>query len=224
MRYTTTIDITELPQIWKNANATRLYFFLAMKCGYHDNDRDLIRISLRTLAASAGVTLSATRHALRILKEAQLIAHDGEYLRVKKFIVDVKPTSRTQKTSAKISADEARQHQQEQEQRRRAYEEVLASAPSSELEQILQRLRADQRVTYKNLPFTPSAATKERVALALDTAEKREILAPLTLEDLLHLQEQVKEHDFMISGKHFTKGRSLDKILIQQAIKAHETT
>lgn len=224
MRYTTVIDITELQHIWRNANATRLYVYLAMKCGYHDNDRDLIRISLRTLAASAGVTLSATRHALRILKAADLISQDGEFIRVKKFIVDVKPTARTQKTSARMNADEARQLQQEQEQRRRAYEEVLASAPSKDLEQILQRLHTDQRVTYKNLLFTPSAATKERVALALDTAEKRELLVPLSSEDLKHLADRLKEHDFMLGGKQFIKGRSLDKILIQQAIRDHETT
>ena len=106
MRYTTVIDVTEIADVWQNPNITRLYFFMALKCGYHDDDRDILRISLRNLASQASLTLSATRHALKVLETAKLVAHEKEAWRVTKFVLDKKPTSRTQKTTTTMSASE----------------------------------------------------------------------------------------------------------------------
>lgn len=99
MRYTTCIDVTEIPDIWRNPNVTRLYFYMAMRCGYHDDDRDQLRISIRNLAYAAGLTLSACRHALKVLQKFGLVSPMGEYYQVKKFLLDQKPTSRTQRTT-----------------------------------------------------------------------------------------------------------------------------
>lgn len=218
MRYTTTIDVTELPAIWRNHNATRLYFYLAMKCGYHDNDRDLIRISYRVLAMESGLTLSATRHALKMLKAAQLITTDGDALRIKKFIIDVKPTARTQKNTAQQNEAERRLLQQEQEERRRVYENYLKTAPLDELRTIKERLDNGHRTQAHGLIFAPSQALTQRLEYAIDERERREILKKLSLEKLKKLASDIVHDDLKIGGKIFSKTRSFDKILIQQAI------
>lgn len=112
MRYTTVIDITEIPDIWRNPNVCRLYFYMALKCGYHDNDRDVLRISLRNLAYAAGLTLSATRHALRILLKHQLVSQNQDAWIVRKFLLDQAISPRAKQ--AKSAAAEAREHQQQQ--------------------------------------------------------------------------------------------------------------
>lgn len=99
MRYTTIIDVTEIPDIWRNPNAVRLYFYMAMRCGYHDDDRDQLRISIRNLAYASGLTLSACRHALKVLQKFGLVSPMEDYYQVKKFLLELKPTSRTQRTT-----------------------------------------------------------------------------------------------------------------------------
>ena len=103
MRYTTIIDITELPQVYRNVNARLLYLHLVLRSGYHNEDRDLARISLRVLASSVGLTLSATRHALHILGDAGLVVKEGDAWRVRKWFVADPPTPRTQRNTAKAS-------------------------------------------------------------------------------------------------------------------------
>lgn len=111
MRYTTCIDLTEIPDVWRNPNAVRLYYFMAMKCGYHDNDRDVLKISLRNLAYMAGLTLSATRHALKVLGAHQLIAQSNDAFVVKKFLLDqtITPRSSNKKTQAAITREQEQQ-------------------------------------------------------------------------------------------------------------------
>lgn len=99
MRYTTIIDVTEIPDIWRNPNVTRLYFYMAMRCGYHDDDRDQLRISIRNLAYAAGLTLSACRHALKVLQKFELVSPMEDHYQVKKFLLETKPTSRTQRST-----------------------------------------------------------------------------------------------------------------------------
>lgn len=99
MRYTTIIDVTEIPDIWRNPNVTRLYFYMAMRCGYHDDDRDQLRISIRNLSYASGLTLSACRHALKILQKFGLVSPMGDHYQVKKFLLEIKPTSRTQRST-----------------------------------------------------------------------------------------------------------------------------
>lgn len=100
MRYTTVIDLTEFPDIWRNSNCTRLYLYMALRCGYHDQDRDVLTMSSRNLAMGAGITHSACRHALKVLQSHQLLSMEGNAWRVKKFVIDIKPSSRTQSTTA----------------------------------------------------------------------------------------------------------------------------
>lgn len=60
MRYTTIVDISEYASLYRNHNARLVYLHLALRSGYHDNDRDLIDVSVRRLA-DAVASLSARR-------------------------------------------------------------------------------------------------------------------------------------------------------------------
>lgn len=96
MRYTTVIDISDMPEVYRNQAARLLYIHMALCAGYHDDDRDLVRQSLRVMAARAGLTLSAVRHALGLLQRAGLVSREGEAWKVKKWFVDTPPTPRRQ--------------------------------------------------------------------------------------------------------------------------------
>lgn len=72
MRYTTIIDVTQCPDIYRNINVRLLYLHMVLTCGYHDNDKGLVRKSVRQLAEETGITKSATEHALRQLIRWQL--------------------------------------------------------------------------------------------------------------------------------------------------------
>ena len=96
MRYTTVIDISDMPEVYRNQAARLLYIHMALCAGYHDDDRDLVRQSLRVMAVRAGLTLSAVRHSLGLLQRAGLVSREGEAWRVKKWFVDTPPTPRRQ--------------------------------------------------------------------------------------------------------------------------------
>ena len=160
MRYTTVIDVTEIADVWQNPNITRLYFFMALKCGYHDDDRDILRISLRNLAAQASLTLSATRHALKVLETANLVTHDKEAWRVTKFVLEKKPTSRTQKTTSPMSASEeaaekARAADMKKEEELRMKREFLHNASAAEIQAIIDKLneRKPRPTSVDNIVF-----------------------------------------------------------------------
>lgn len=114
MRYTTVIDITEIPIVYRNQNSRLVYLHLALKSGYHDNDRDLCDISIRRLAAEVQLTVSATRHALAILQKFQLIEKSGTLWKVKKFVLEQPITSRPK--------SEKKRKEYELEQQRKAAE------------------------------------------------------------------------------------------------------
>lgn len=73
MRYTTIIDIAQCPEIYRNINARLTYLHMVLTCGYHDNDKGLVRKSVRQLSAETGITKSATENALRLLKKFDLV-------------------------------------------------------------------------------------------------------------------------------------------------------
>lgn len=131
MRYTTIIDISEMPAVYRNEHARLLYLHMALRAGYHDNDRDICRISLRRLAAEVGLTLSATRHALKVLESAALVKRWGDAFAVRKFVmaapVTPRPRSekkrREQEAKAIEDAMRAEREQREADERRRLKEE-----------------------------------------------------------------------------------------------------
>lgn len=94
MRYTTVIDISELPEIYKNPTARLIYIHMSLKAGYHDSDRDLVTLSIRRVAAEVGVTVSATRHALHLLERSGLLTREGQVWRVRKWVEEQTITTR----------------------------------------------------------------------------------------------------------------------------------
>lgn len=148
MRYTTIIDISEQAGVYRNKNARLIYLHLALKSGYHDDDRDDITISIRALAAAAGCTFSATRHALAQLEAAELIARHGDIIRVKKWVLTKEITSRTQeaaKATARRAAEIAAQEREKEQKRiENAYRRRSREQADEELIETYERFLRDQ--------------------------------------------------------------------------------
>lgn len=119
MRYTTIIDITEQPAVYRNINVRLLYLHLCLKCGYHDHDRDIYDRSLRSMAADCGLTLSAVRHALHILEQAQLVSKVGGVWQVRKYIQSAAPTPRPKTKRQQTEQDIAKEREQANQERER---------------------------------------------------------------------------------------------------------
>lgn len=154
MRYTTIIDITEFPVIWRNPNAARLYFFMAMKCGYHDDDRDVLEMSLRTMAGQTDLTLSAIRNALGQLQKAGLATKDGDTWRVKKWVSSEAPTPRRQSTTAKSKSDGtdiARQKEQQIEEYQRQLQDAVRACSIEELNTWLEELKQNRTLRHQRV-------------------------------------------------------------------------
>lgn len=166
MRYTTVIDISEIPAIYRNRNARLLYIHMAMKAGYHDYDRDLLTISIRSLASQTGLTVSAVRHALLQLEAHQLLTRDGLAWRVKKFVLEEKPSIRRQANTSKTSTEltEAmRKQKAEEEQRIRVLEEWFRTAPRDELERALGNLQSHRNYLVNGQRIYPTAKAIEAI-------------------------------------------------------------
>lgn len=120
MRYTTIIDITEQPAVYRNTNVRLLYLHLCLKCGYHDHDRDIYDRSLRSMAADTGLTLSAVRHALHILAQAQLVLKVGGVWQVRKYIqikdMTPRPKTKRQQVEQDISKEREKVNQERERQ------------------------------------------------------------------------------------------------------------
>lgn len=132
MRYTTLIDISELPSVYRNVNARLLYLHMALRAGYHDDDRDVLETSIRNLSAQTGLTISAVRHALHILEGVRLIKREGSAWIIKKWLPMQTTSPRPKATQKQLDAaqDEAkiraRQERKEELERLRR-EEVKAT-------------------------------------------------------------------------------------------------
>ncbi len=137
MRYTTIIDITEYPDIYRNPNARFMYLHMVLKSGYHDDDRDQYRQSIRRIGYDLGMTLSAVRHSLKVLERAGLIVHENGCFYVKKFVLEKSITPRIRSEKKKKEAEnlererqiQEEQTQREREERRRFQEERKRGTP-----------------------------------------------------------------------------------------------
>lgn len=114
MRYTTVIDISEMSEVYRNTTARLIYMHMCLKAGYHDADRDLVRLSIRRVSADVGVTVSATRHALRLLERVGLLTKEGELWRVKKWVEEQQITTRA-KTKREMQEQIQRLERQRQQ-------------------------------------------------------------------------------------------------------------
>lgn len=108
MRYTTIIDISEYRDLYRNVNVRLVYLHLVLKSGYHDHDRDQVRISYRSLAADSGLTLSQVRHAIKILIKWHMLIRKDNTWTVRKWCQEQTITTRAK------SSKEAKKKAQEQ--------------------------------------------------------------------------------------------------------------
>lgn len=118
MRYTTIIDITEVPQVWRSHAAVSIYLYMALRCGYHDDDRDVIRVSIRDLAWRLHLTISAVRHGLSVLLSSGMIVASGaSTYKVLKWIDSQQPTKRKTRREKEMAhiAEQREQERQRQE-------------------------------------------------------------------------------------------------------------
>lgn len=94
MRYTTIIDISEIPEVYKNGNVRLVYLHLVLRAGYHEDDIDQVRTSVRTLVMQTGCSMAAVRHALRTLEKYGLLVRKDGRLYVRKFLYEKKVKKR----------------------------------------------------------------------------------------------------------------------------------
>lgn len=104
MRYTTIIDMSELPS-YSCINARLTYLHLVLSAGYHAEDRDEVRVTLRQLSSQLNLTTSAVRHSLYLLERDGLVTRkDSATLLVKTFVAPVYAAPRSGKATVQNSA------------------------------------------------------------------------------------------------------------------------
>ena len=121
MRYTTVIDIRDYPDLYRNQNARLVYLHLSLAAGYHDNNRDMVSVSIRDLSWQVGITVSACRHALQQLEKLKLVTRDGDKLVVKKWCEtdSITPRAKTAAQRKDIERATARDQQNDQAEQKR---------------------------------------------------------------------------------------------------------
>ena len=126
MRYTTIIDISTSQVLYRSHNIRLVYLHLCLKAGYHDNDRDLVRISIRSLAADVGLTVGAVRHALEQLQKYQMLTRRGDLWQVRKWVYEQPITTRakTAKQQAAISQQAALKKAREEREQQLEIESI----------------------------------------------------------------------------------------------------
>ena len=123
MRYTTIIDISQTPVLYRSESVRLLYLHLCMRCGYHDNDKGLVRQSIRAMAADTGLTMSAVRHAMSVLEKWSLLKRYRGKLYVRTWCEEqpiTTPAKRASKAKAVRAEDQAWLIREEQERQRAA--------------------------------------------------------------------------------------------------------
>lgn len=111
MRYTTVIDISDIADIYRNPAAVRVYIHMTLKCGYHDTDRDIYTGSIRRIMADLGLSLSATRHAIKVLQSHNLVRLQGGVYIITKYIPSetITPRAKTAKQAAQRAEAQRRE-------------------------------------------------------------------------------------------------------------------
>lgn len=139
MRYTTIIDITDIPQVYNNINATRVYLHLCLTCGFTADDMDTLRISYRQLAAQLNITLSAVRYSLNLLTRYHLITIEGNIITVRKYLPKAEYKDRP-KTQQEFKDQEYRKKVKAE------FEKSIEEAKNFEQEQEIENQRRKQQV------------------------------------------------------------------------------
>ena len=183
MRYTTIIDITEVPTIYRNQHARLLYLHMVLKCGYHDDDRDILDLSIRNLAQQTGLSVSTIRHALRILERAALIQKQGNAYIVRKWLPQEKPSPRAPqepprpaKSVGVLRTQEEAQRDQERERAREAMEFLQQRGKTSFMvwyESLMEKANAGDLEAAEQVRRHRQTYEAHRAQRELETKKKR---------------------------------------------------
>lgn len=149
-----------MPAIYRNINARLVYLHLVMKSGYHDNDRDLVTMSLRRIAAEVGLSLSAVRHAISQLEKAGLLSRQGPFWLVKKWIIEQKISTRARTARQQKAIEIEAERRIENEKRERE-----AAIERQRREQIAAQGKTPFMIYYENLQRKASAGDMEAAEL-----------------------------------------------------------
>lgn len=140
MRYTTIIDISQTPDLYRSESVRLLYLHLCMRCGYHDDDKGLIRQSIRAMASDTGLTISAVRHAMRVLEKWSLLKRHRGKLFVRNWCDEqpiTTPAKRARKSRQQQQLETAaaiqREDQERRDQERREFLENFDEAQAARL-------------------------------------------------------------------------------------------
>lgn len=161
MRYTTLIDISQDAVLYRNHSVRLIYLHLVLKSGYHDNDRDKIRTSIRRLAAEVGLTVAATRHGLKQLKKAGMLTISNDAWIVKKWVLDEKPGSRTQPKSQQKPDISLRRAMDEQEDFQRRLDQAAETCTREQLEIWLEELEDGKSRIHCGIKLNLNEKSKE---------------------------------------------------------------
>ena len=159
MRYTTVIDVRDFPTVWRNNNTTRLYVHMVLACGFHDEDRDQLKASVRGLAASAGLTVAAVRTGLAQLMKAGLVKRNGDTWTVVKWVAQTKPTPRQQakaKAAGQDITELMRKQEEENDEYVRKVQQAVKTATENELAIWIGELKEGKRPRHYGVYVTPS--------------------------------------------------------------------
>lgn len=140
-------------EVYRNINATRIYLHMVLLSGYHDDDRDIITISMRSICCQLNISLSAVRHSLRVLQSAGLIKPLAKSTwQVNKWVLqgDITPRLKSAKDKAKADKQAALRAARDEEQHRldksieetRRQKEQYAKQGTSSFDVYLRSLKA----------------------------------------------------------------------------------
>lgn len=163
MRYTTVIDIRENTVLYKNHNTRLLYFHMCLISGYHDDDRDQVPVSIRSLAIGAGLTVSAVRNALKQLQAAGMVTKLTTGFVVKKWVAQPQVTPRTQKTTARAAAvgADGRQYELEREEYARRVEAAVAAMSDDDIRQWIEELDMGRSLRHGGVQLNANQSNVE---------------------------------------------------------------
>lgn len=151
MRYTTIIDLREFPKVYANLNCRLVFLHLTLAADYHAEKRDLANCSLRQLAQETGCSLSAVRHAIRMLHNEGLLTRGEGGLMVKKFVmsqeIPKRPRNGKQAAAAQAAAEAERQNAERDRAReeRRMHQERLAAAKKTQFMEVYEQWMKNAR-------------------------------------------------------------------------------
>lgn len=174
MRYTTIIDIRELPAIYRNVNARLVYLHMVLASGYHDNDRDQTEISIRRISYETNLTISAVRHALGCLERAGLISRNGITWHIRKFVLE-KPIS------PRIRSEKKRQ-QAENLERERIIREENETREKEEKRRVIEAKKAGKNPLFEMVKELMQKAANGDIEAAESLTRYKSIVEQIKLQ------------------------------------------